>query len=431
MRPTSLLSALAITASFASAQIPSGHYVVSSLRPPSQTAGGLAIVHPTGAVPPVVISGLSAGLTGAGGPNYSGANCVEHAPDGFILVGEVAAPGDSVDLHQILVSGGSVLLDLSVNIGVGSPNGQDPAISQIAMLANGNAVFSFNSLDSTGPLVGDGIGLIDRFQQTVSAIPIASFPAGTINGLAVDESAGLIYFGMWGQGTVWSIPIAGGTPTQLAQVASSIWNLDVDQDGNVLVCAGSQVVRLDAQGGQVLETIQTGSTMGIEVEHSTGDPIAYVFSTTIRRLDGSGTNIQSGVLSHASGLTVAQSAVDYGIATPGSTDYAFQTFPGVGGLPIAGNASYAVQVNAADGNNNLGVMVASFNLGSLPLLGIQLLVDPTSAVALGAFPAGSPVPLALPAGLLPTIVFLQSVHLDAGNPSGLAATQGLQLTTIL
>jgi hypothetical protein len=132
----------------------------------------------------------------------------------------------------------------------------------------------------------------------------------------------------------------------------------------------------------------------------------------------------------ASGITMVHSAIEYGTATPGATGYAFQTFPGVGGLPIAGNQSYALQVEAANGNSNLGVLVASFGSGSLPLLGIQLLVDPGSAVALGAFAAGTSIPFPLPPGLPATFVFIQSIHLDAGNPSGLAATRGLQLTTI-
>ena len=436
MRLISVLAVLAVVVAVLPAQIPSGHYVVSSLRQPTAgSVGGLAIVHPTGAVPPTIITGLGNDLTGVGSPGYVGANSVAYSPnDGFLIVGEGVPLGGSVDIHQIFVVGGAVVLDLPVFVGTGILTGPEtPGITQIVMLANGNAVFSVAVLDNTGPLAGSPIGLFDRATQTVSAIPMPPL-IGVPNALAVDEVGGVIYLGMWGQGAVWSVPIAGGTPIQIAQVSNYIWSLALDENRNLMICNGSSTDRVDVQTGQVLETFSTTTALAVAVEQTTADPIAYVFgaqASDVVRLASTGpTVVASGVLDLASGITIVDSAREYGTATPGLTDYAFRTFPGVGGLPIAGNTSYAVQVDAANGNSNLGVLAASFGQSSLPVLGIQLLVDPTSAVALGAFPAGAPIPFALPAGLPPTVVFLQSIHLDAGNPRGLASSRGLQLTTI-
>jgi hypothetical protein len=435
MRFGATLTACALAMGSVAAQVPPGHYVVSGLRVNNgATLGGLAIVHPTGAVPPTIITGLADDLTGANMPGVTaGANCVVHSPDSFLIAGPVAQNGAGLQLHQVLVVGGAAILDQPVFVGTAMTAGSVLGVTQLAMLANGNVVFSVHGLDNTGPLGGAGIGLLDRSTQAVSPIPIA-MPQGSINCLLVDEPNGLIYFGMFGTGDIWSTPLAGGAVSSVAQVGSYIWNLAMDESGNLLVGVSDDVHRIDPQTSQTLETFPSvgGLALGVAIERATADPLVYVSgSGEVSRLRATGNLVVATVpLGHASGITVVNSVAEYGAATPGATDYAFRTFPGVGGLPVAGNLSHALQVDASNGNANLGVLVASFGQSSLPLLGIQLLVDPASAVALGAFPAGSSVPFAIPPGLLPTPVYLQSIHLDAGSPNGLASTRGLQLTTI-
>lgn len=192
------------------------------------------------------------------------------------------------------------------------------------------------------------------------------------------------------------MPLAGGTPTQVAQVGSQIWNLALDENRNLPASNDLRDNRVDVQTGLVLQTFSTNAARGVAVEHATADPIVFANTRpSVYRLTSAGlTLIAPTLLTVSSGIAIVASAAEYGVANPGLTDYAFRTFPGVGGLPIAGNASYTGQVDAASGNNNLGVLAMSFDQSSLPVLGIQLLVDPASAIAAGAFPAGVPMPSA-------------------------------------
>jgi hypothetical protein len=423
-----------LLASTAIAQIPAGHYVVSSLRTSASGTGGLTIVHPTGAVAPQPITGLPPELVGAGSANTSGANSVLDAKDGFLLAGNLSSTGTPVNLYELVVVNGAVVFSQTTNVGIGGNRAESPTVNQMALLANGNVVFAALNIDPAGPLGGQSIGLWDRSTATVTGIPIP-MPTGWINGLTVDEANSTIYFGMWSANDIYSAPITGGNPTLVTSVPGNFWNLARDQDGNLLAAAGSNLYRIDPQTGQTLETIPSGAgnLLGVSIERPTADPIGCAGNSAggqVVRLQASGAQTIGPITGLVSGITVVDSVLEYGTATPGSTDYAFRTFPGVGGLPVAGNANHAVQIDAANGNTNLGVLAANFGSASLPLLGFQLLVDPAGAVALGPFPAGSPIPFALPPGLPQTSVFLQSIHLDAGAPQGFAASRGLNLTTI-
>lgn len=428
------LAALVLISGSVTAQIPSGNFVVSAISSSNGTPGGLTIVHPTGAVPATPITGLPGELTGFGIVGNVGANCVIDSTDGFLIAGELAPNFGTVSIHQMIIVGGALIFDQVVPVGTGSvPATIQPMISQMAMLANGNVLFATAGLDNTGPLGGASFGLLDRGSQSITPIPVA-MPNGTLNGMAVDEAAGTIYFGMFSTNGIWSVPMAGGTPTFIAPAGGLFWNMSLDQDGNLLVASGTSVKRIDVATGVYLETLtgSFGNVGGIAIERPTATVIGVPGSgsANVSRFEPGGATLIETISGHPSGITIIDTVSEYGVATPGATDYSFRTFPGVGGLPVAGNGNYAVQIDAANGNNNLGVLVASFGQTLLPVLGIQLLVDPNSAVALGPFPAGSAIPFPLPPGLPETPVFLQSVHLDAGNSSGLAASRGLLIITI-
>ncbi len=118
----------------------------------------------------------------------------------------------------------------------------------------------------------------------------------------------------------------------------------------------------------------------------------------------------------------------YGTPTAGSLIYSWLV-PPPGGLPRIGNAGFSVQVNTP-GMASPGVVLLSARPADIQVIGIRILVDlnlsftiPTQA------PVGSALALPIPATLVPgTQLYLQSFHFDAGAPSGIASTAGLQLT---
>lgn len=414
-----------------SAQIPSGSYVVSSFQiSATSPTGGLAIVHPRTPGPATIVTGLPAELTGTNSP-VVGANCVAYRPDdGFLLVGEIAGTNDTIELHEIFITGGAVLIDQKTVVGTGSSSAA--SITQIAMLPNGDAVFGTSNLVNSAPLFGSKFGYFDRTTNTVTPIPIAA-PGGIVNAMAVDPALNRIYFATGVN--VQYAPLTGGAPTPIASIPSSV-GLAVDQDGNLLTAWNTSVDRIDVQTGALTTIATVGlNPNGLFIEKATGAPVVALngLSTPgILWVNGSTPQtLATNVLGVCSGVAVVDSAQEYGPATPGTSSYAFRTFPAPAGLPIAGNTTHAVAVDTTSGPGNIGLLAASFGPANLPVFGITVLVDPTGAVVVGPFAPGTSVPLPIPAGLPPASVFLQGIHLDAGNPNGFAATAGLRIETIL
>lgn len=419
---------LLVTTSLAAQTVPGGHYVVSSFQnTASSPLGGLAIVHPRTPGPATIVSGLPGELTGDG-TGRVGANCVSYRPDdGFLLVGEISRAGETIELHELVVVGGMMVVDIKTVVGTAVTN--DGAINQIAMLPNGDAVLAVANLTNTAPLFGSSFAYYDRSTATVSPISISS---GYVNSIAVDPDLDRIYYGT--TNGIFHAPLTGGGSTLLAP-GNFVPSMALDQNGDLLVLSNG-VKRIDVQTGAItVVAIPAGTPNGMFIERATGSAVV-----TLNGLPAAGTlwingstpqTLATNMTGVGSGVAVVDSAQDYGAPTPGASSYAFRTFPMPGGIPIAGNTAHAVAIDATSGPGNIGVVAANFSNASLPVLGINLLVNPTGAVVVGPFAPGTSVPLPIPAGLPPTVLFLQGIFVDAGNPQGFASTAGLRIETIL
>ena len=130
--------------------------------------------------------------------------------------------------------------------------------------------------------------------------------------------------------------------------------------------------------------------------------------------------------------------VPYGTATAGTGAIA-PTLSSSGGLPLLGNAAFALEVAAGVGAAPGFVFVATGPFPGLPFAGGTLWIDlglvgPVLPVTLSGSP-GAPgagaatVPFAIPAspGLAGAQLFAQAVLLDAAAPASLSMTPGLAL----
>ena len=104
------------------------------------------------------------------------------------------------------------------------------------------------------------------------------------------------------------------------------------------------------------------------------------------------------------------------------------------GPPLLGNASFAVQAGQTLGSAPV-VQLLGFSQTSVPILGINVLVNPAiapSLVATGVGPgmgqATFPLPIPNVAGFAGASLYAQIVTIDSGAALGLAASDGMQFT---
>lgn len=119
--------------------------------------------------------------------------------------------------------------------------------------------------------------------------------------------------------------------------------------------------------------------------------------------------------------------IEYGTATPGSTTPTLDT----AGQPASvGNADFRFVVKGAP-QETLAFVGIGFNQVNLSTLGVTVLVDPTflrsgQTDLFGQFSADFPIPSDV--SLAGLVGFAQGLVFDAGGPSGLSATRGVQIT---
>lgn len=117
----------------------------------------------------------------------------------------------------------------------------------------------------------------------------------------------------------------------------------------------------------------------------------------------------------------------YGSATPGST---FPTIDTAGQPATIGNADFGFTIKGGPQETQAFIGIG-FNQVNLPVLGVQVLVDPQylrmgQTDLFGQFTAAFPVPNS--AGIAGVTGYAQGLVFDAGGPGGFAATRGLQIT---
>jgi hypothetical protein len=439
-----LVAFLAATAS-APAQVPDGWYVASCFGGPLGS-GGLFFVHPRNPGAPVPVTGLGPDLLGpAGGFPYEGAKGVLLRPsDGALIVGEIAPPGSSIDLHVLTLSGSAAAADVQISVGIsgaGSFPGQIGRIAQCALLPNGDVLVGVDSIAS-GPLAGQILGTIDLAAGTVSPVPVVPVPAGFLNALAIDAAGTTAYLGMLTSvtlSTIQTVPVpGGGSPALLVALADTVTNLSVESAGS-LVAAGGTIAGLYRVTLAGTVTPMPGAAIfpnAVAVEAVTGGfalgsslsgPTAYWLSAL-----GPTTTLASLGTGYMSGIAVSPNPEAFGTGSPGNNLYSWALAPNPGGLPTAGNGSFSLTVGSSPGTAP-GIWAASLLPGTgIPILGVAVWIDPSTLLTVQPLPPSGTIPLPIPP--LPSLagqrVFFQTFHLDPGAPSGFASSGGVEATVI-
>lgn len=129
------------------------------------------------------------------------------------------------------------------------------------------------------------------------------------------------------------------------------------------------------------------------------------------------------------GVVVNNIVESYGPRSDGQSRHWFANFTNPGGQPTVGNAAFSLTMASAPTAPMFSMLVLSGGRTSIPMLGIDVLVDPSVMISL-LVPGGLSVPVPLPipndAGLRGAVLTAQAVHAEQGNV--LAATRGLTLT---
>lgn len=452
---TTMLALAAPTA----AQVPDGWIVWGSfMGAPNLTLGqcGVFFSHPRDGLQPVIqVTGLPPALAFDPLGRRGSAAIAYRASDAMLIAGERSPAGTSVDLHVMRLQGSAVVFDQLFSVGTSVNVGEIP---QCAPLPDGRRiVVGASDLAPGGPLAQfqtlqynwEGLGIVDTVSGSVTAIPVAnlsSFP-GVINGLNVSLDGQTVYVGNWisaSSGDLWSVPITGGTATQVATLPFGASNVAIDNDGSVLVTTLNgppNLFRYDPTTGLTTPiTTGTGAMNAICVEPATGN---YLFATATagtpsRSLlwmapNGTPTLLASPNQQTISGISVNPNPEQYGVSTPGAVDYHWQVAPNPGGMPLVGNSGYSLTVAANQPMIALALLTVS--LGSTaPTSQFGLLTHIDFSAAVTTFTtladtATMPLPLPNDNAFVGLQLFAQAFLVEQPN-NVLAASPGVSMTIL-
>lgn len=449
-----LLAAALLASAPLAAQVPDGWVVFGSFQ---GVAGrnGIFFAHPRdGASPWIEVTGLSPAL--AYDPSgRRGASSVLRRPDGALVVGERAPAGTSVDVHVLRLSGAAVVHAQLFSAGTSASAGEIP---QCALLPDGRIAVAATDLTAGGPLAQfqtaqyhwEGIGILDPESGAVVpiAIPNLSQLPGVINGMAASADGATLYVGNYVStvaGDLWAVPVAGGAATQVATLPAGASNVAVDLDGTVLVATLNgppNLFRYDPVSGATTPVATaSGPLNALAVETVTGNAFlatanAGVPARSLVWMTPSGveTLLVSPSLATISGVDLNPNPESYGAGTAGTAEYGWRLRPNPGGLPVAGNASFALAVRANRPMTALAMLLIGFDRQPVPLVveGLSILVAPgTSVSALHTFQDERVFPLPIPADpwFVGLAVRAQTLFLE--QPAGtLAASPGVEFTVL-
>jgi hypothetical protein len=413
---------------------------------------GLFLSHPRNAGPAVPVTNLAGDLVLTGS-----ASVLYRASDGAILVGERSPVNSSVDVHAIWLQGTAVVRDHAFSVGTGGPCCGE--IPQMALLPDGRVVVAATDL-AAGPLMNyrttsygwQGVGTVDTRSGLVTPIAIANGAALTdvFNALALSPDAQTVYLGTYVsnvRGDVWSVPLAGGTAVLVASVPAGISNLGFDNQGFLLVTdAYTQqgLFRLDVTNGQWTQVPHSsGALNGIANEPVTGG-FAVVTggagtpSRSVLWMERTGADhlldTPAGIAT-PSGVAIHLNPARIGAGSPKTNVYDWELAPNPGGLPQPGNQGFSLTLATTGSQRPLfGVFAIALQRLSapLPLLGVDLWLDPASVVFTGAVPPIPSYAIALPIPNDPTLtglaLVLQTLHQEQDGRLG--ASPGVQFTVL-
>jgi hypothetical protein len=450
------LLSLSGLAAIATAQVPDGYAVFGTFASGSGTGRGIFFAHPRDSSAPIIpVTNLPQNLSDAGSGSRGVAALMRRPSDGAILAGERAPGGASVDLHVLHLSGSQVVFAQLFSCGTSAGVGEIP---QFGMLPDGRVVVAATDLEPGGQLSHffngggynwQGLSILDTDSGTFTAIPVSNWNAfvGVMNGMAVSRDGSTVYLGAYissSSGALWEIPLAGGTATQVAALPFGDSNVAIDHDDTVLLTTLNgppNFFRYDPFTTQ-LTTIpsSSGPLNAVAVEPSTGN---YFLATANagtpprsllwRTPTGTETVLQvTPTTATISSIDSNPNPENYGAGTPGTAAYRWLTAPNPGGLPEVGNTSFSLTVAADQSIAAPGVvMLGQAAIAPLTVLGVDVVVDPSSAVFLGSVLVDTAeVPLPLPANpaLVGIELYAQSFWIEpAGN---LTASNGVSMTVL-
>lgn len=124
----------------------------------------------------------------------------------------------------------------------------------------------------------------------------------------------------------------------------------------------------------------------------------------------------------------SEAPITYGIATPGCVGSAELTS---NSEPRLGNELFGFAIDNAPGNS-IGVIGLSFSTATLPLLGIQLLIDPITAVPIllssdAAGESGYALPIPTTPGNVGLHIYAQTLWLDACGSQSWSSSAGIDV----
>ena len=126
-------------------------------------------------------------------------------------------------------------------------------------------------------------------------------------------------------------------------------------------------------------------------------------------------------------MTWVADPVTYGDGSPGSNSYAWEISPNAGGLPTVPNPTFSLTVEATPAAPAASSVLIGVNSASIPVLAIELLVDPFQPLLTASLASSTSMTLPLPIpndpGFLGVELYLQSVHLD----TVLASSDGVRV----
>ncbi len=430
-----LCAALCATSAAATAQVPEGWAITSSLGVES-----LAVVSPRLDQAPIPLTNIPDEIKLT--INVSeGANAIALNADGVVVVGNFAIRDqDAVVLYTLQLNG----LDIAgfQRFEIGRSFRDRGGILAIEAMPDGRFLFCVNQI-YTSPVIGSSrFGVLDPVAGTVTPINSA---VSNPNALAVSQDGSEMYVGTFdlvGGGAVFRGPASGGALTLLGATPDPVTGIDVDNNGDLVISmlnATDGLARMDLATGTFAPVVGTPRNLAsVTVERATGNIIycgtdGLLQSRFVHLLaNGVTTTLGSFTNPLPSGIDLQNSARGYGTATPGSNTYTWVTRDTPGGIPLLGNSNFSLTLDASPGTAQLSLLVVSETRASTSLFGVQLLVDPATLITL-PMASSSQTTVAIPIPNDPSLAGVvfhgQSLHLEASG--SLAASAGITFGPIL
>ena len=443
----------AVLSAAVAAQVPDG-YIVFGTFATGSAFQGVYFAHPRDtSAAPIAVTNLPADLANLGTGSHGVAALARRASDGAILAGERAPAGASVDFWVLRLVGSTVTLAQSFSCGTSAGVGEIP---QFGQLPDGRIVIAATDLQPGGQLAHffnnggynwQGLSILNPVSGAFSTVPVSNWGSftGVMNGMAVAADGATIWLGEYistTSGSLWQIPVTGGTAVLAAQLPFGASNVAVDSDGTVLVTTLNgppNLFRYDPVG-TTLQPIptSTGALNAVAVETVTGNFVMATANAGVparslvwRTPAGPDNVLLTPGLSTISSLDLNPNPESYGVGSPGAASYAWRLAPNPGGLPLAGSSTFSLTVGASVATTAPGLFAIGFAASPpISVFGITVLVDPSSVVVLGTVLADTatlPVPLTAGPGLIGLQLFVQGIFLE---PNTFVASPGVSFTVL-